>query len=108
MSRVLEQKSREQMARKRQRLQLLLMMLEDWMYKEDAQGMLIDSVIIRHGRDKGGDHMVIVKARMEGRPHVAFHSGQTPEDALSGALEGIRSNAAKWRVDKPYEDRDKG
>lgn len=86
-----------------QRLQLLLWMLEDWMMSEDAQGMLISSITVRNGRDRGGELLVIVKALFEGKQYVGFHSAMTPEEAIRGALDRIRANSLKWREDTPYE-----
>ena len=103
MTSALEEKAAQQLRRRGQRLQLLLMLLETWMNGEDLQGMAIERITVRSGADRGGEVLVIVKARMEGQPWVGFHSAQSPEEAIRGALERIRNNDLKWREDTPYE-----
>lgn len=105
MSSKAEQRRTDRDRRNRERLQLLLWILEDWMLQEDTQGMTITEVRTRVGTGSGGLFLTIVKATFEGRPYVGFHSADTPEDAIRGALERIRNTDMKWREDKPYEER---
>lgn len=103
MSSKAEERASQRAARLRNRLQLLLWMLEDWMIQEDSQGMVIDTITVRHGRDRGMEPLVVVKARFEGRAYVGFHSASDPEAAIVGALERIKNQQLKWREDTPYE-----
>lgn len=105
VSRKQEVALRERAARKRQRLQLLLWALDDWMFKEDAMGMRIKAIRISTRGDSGGEKLVVVKASHEGRAYVGFHSAETAEDAIMGALERVRNADLKWREDRPYEER---
>lgn len=99
-----ERKAAEQLRRKRQRLQLLLMLLDEWMMDIDTQGMQITNIRVRSPLEGHGEFLVIVKARFEGRPYVGFHSAASVEDGLIGALERIRNNDLKWREDQPYKE----
>lgn len=103
MSRTLEAQYEARAKRKRQRLQGLLYQLEEWMMAEDTQGMRITHMTVRSGFERGGEFLVTVKAQIEGRLYVAFHSANSPEDAITGALDRARDNALKWREDTPYE-----
>lgn len=105
VSRKEEAALRERAARKRQRLQLLLWALDDWMFKEDAMGMRILSIRVQTRGNSGGEKLVVVKAQHEGRAYVGFHSSETAEDAILGALDRVRNADLKWREDTPYEER---
>lgn len=98
-----EKKVSVALGRKRQRLQLLLMQLDEWMVTVDTQGMRITNIRVRSPIEGSGDFLVVVKARIEGRPYVGFHSATTAEDGLIGALERVRNNDLKFREDKPFE-----
>lgn len=106
MTSAVEKRALDQLARRRQRLQLLLMMLDEWMRGEDAQGMRVNEIRIRTGRDRGGEHLIVVKASFEGRQFVGFHSGNDVEEVLQGALERVKNNTMKWRDDVPFNERD--
>lgn len=103
MTRQVEQQYEARAKRARERTQLLLWMLDSWMREEDMQGMVIDQIVIRNGRDRGDEPLVIVKARFEGRKYVGFHSATDVEAAVQGALERVRNQDMKWREDRPYE-----
>lgn len=103
MTSALVAKYEEQQRRQRQRTQLLLMQLDEWMWREDANGMVINTITVRHGRDRGEELLVILKVQYEGKPYVGFHSAETAEKAIAGALDRVRANTMKFKEDEPYQ-----
>lgn len=98
-----EKKVLERESRKRLRLQLLLYALDEWFEGSETTSMRMNQVVIRNGRDRGGEVLVILKASEDDRAYVAFHSGETAEGALRGALEKVRNESTKWREETPYK-----
>ncbi len=98
-----EQKAVERLSRRRRRLQLLLMMLDEWFEANGGPDMQITEIRVRSGRGRGGQPLVIVKATYEGQRIIGFHSADDAEAALAGALERVKTAQMKWREDHPYE-----
>lgn len=78
------------------------MRLDELMQQEDLQGLQLVEIRVKEAPSNPGEFLVVLKARLEGRPVVAFSSGSTVLDAISTAVERMRNSTMRWREDRPF------
>jgi hypothetical protein len=68
------------------------------------EGTTIESVRIRTPRTEGGEFLIVVKASVEGKRAVGFHSSTSLPEALSGAANRVLNRTLRWREDRWAEE----
>jgi hypothetical protein len=86
------------------RLVWLLRRTEGWFMGSPAEGTQLKSITVRPAAGGRGGCLVIARAKIEGRSVVGFHSGDTADAALKGALERIENTSMEWKDDKFADD----
>lgn len=82
------------------------MLLDEVDAKGNPEGIRIRDLRIQLPGETGGDYRVIIRGRTAEGPLVAFHSGNTPEGCIEGALRKIVTGGHRWREDAYQLERD--
>jgi hypothetical protein len=83
-------------------------MLDEWL---EMSGEMVDRLIevrVKGPKTIGGDTLVIVKALVEGKRKIAFHSAASSSEAVKGALEKVYNDSLVFKDDVPWEERQGG